>query len=559
MTVVTGKEALARILHAEGVEVVFGIPGATEVQFMDMIAAHPEIRYVLCLHELVCVGMAEGYARASGKPAVLNLHTGTGLAAGLALLSNAREGGVPLIVTVGQQDTRLLAEEPALSDDLVRIAEPFTKWAGEVRRPEDLPTVMRRAFRVAQRPPTGPVMVSLPLDVLAGSLDFAYPVGGHSFTKLRPDERAVQVAADELAAARRPVLLIQEGVARAGALDQVVRLAEQLGAPVYQQWMSDVVFPVRHPLYLGDLEADTPAGRERLAAADVLVAVGTPVFQQVVPTPAPLLPPTVKLVQFDDDPWQIAKNVPVTCAVEGDIEVALAEVNDALAGRLGGEGAAADAARAAVAGRTAAVAAEKAALEQAWDRRVADRWEARPVSAERLFADLRDALPGDAVVVDDCWSYSAALRRTLDLRRPGQFLRSRRGGSIGEGLPMALGVKLAAPGRPVVCVSGDGSAMWSIQSLWNAARDELPVVFVVLSNRCYRLVRVMTERLLGAHDERTPGSCLDPPEIDFCAIARGMGVAGMRVTQPDDLAGALHDALASGTPYLLDVVVDASL
>ena len=189
----TGKEAFMQILHAEGVEYVFGIPGATEVQFVDVMEDHPEIKYVLCMHELAAVGMAEGYARTSGKVGFLNLHTGTGLAAGMPMLSNAWWGGVPLVVTVGQQDTRILAEEAAMSDDLVKIAAPFTKWATEVIRPEDLPTIMRRAFKIATHPPTGPVMVSLPMDVLADTFDFEYQPSSHSYTQApsgRPLDRS---------------------------------------------------------------------------------------------------------------------------------------------------------------------------------------------------------------------------------------------------------------------------------------------------------------------------------------------------------------------------------
>ncbi len=199
MSKVTGKEALMQILRAEGVEYAFGIPGATEAQFVDVMEDHPEIKYVLTMHELTAVGMAEGYARTSGKVGFLNLHTGTGLAAGMPMLSNAYWGGVPLVVTVGQQDTRILAEEAAMSDNLVKIAAPFTKWATEVIEPEDLPTAMRRAFKIATHPPTGPVMVSLPLDVLANTFEFEHQPSAHSYTRLHPDDRSIASAVELLA------------------------------------------------------------------------------------------------------------------------------------------------------------------------------------------------------------------------------------------------------------------------------------------------------------------------------------------------------------------------
>ncbi len=553
MSMTTGKEALIRILREEGVEYAFGIPGATEVQFIDVLEDHPEIKYILSMNELVSVGMAEGYSRATGKVGFLNLHTGTGLAAGMSMLSNAYWGGVPLVVTVGQQDTRILAEEAAMSDDLVKIAAPFTKWATEVRRPEDLPTVMRRAFKIATHPPTGPVMVSLPLDVLANAFDFEYQPSGHSFTRLHPDDRSIAEAVALLAKAERPAIIVEDGVTRCEALDEIVRFAENIGAPVYQPWMADVNFPVHHPLYAGDLDPNTGATRDLLEQFDVLVVVGAMFFMQAIPTPKPLCPPCTKVIQIDDNPWQIAKNFPIACGIEGDIKVALADLNAAVEAGMTG------ATRAAVAGRTEAFATERAEMVKAFDKKVAAEWDDDPISGTRFVAELRDALKPGTHIVDDCWSYSALLRRMLPLKDLREYQRSRTGGAIGAGFAMAIGAKLGLPDRPVVCVSGDGSAMWGIQSLWNAAHYDLPVTFFVLSNRAFRQVRIMKTRILGPEVKgRNLGTVLSPPEIDFCSIARGMGLAARKVTKPGELRQAMIEALESGVPYLVDVVVDAS-
>ncbi|MBN1189403.1 MAG: thiamine pyrophosphate-binding protein [Dehalococcoidales bacterium] len=243
MTKTTGKEALMQILAGEGIEYVFGVPGATEAHFLDAVREHPEISYILCLHELTAAGMAEGYTRACGKLACLNLHTNTGLAAALPMLSNACSGNVPMIITVGQQDTRLLAAEPAMSGDLVKIAAPFVKWATEVIHTEDIPMIMRRAFKVANHPPGGPVMVSFPLDVMAGAFDFDYTPGLQFFTRLHPDDDSIRIAVDLLSRSQNPVIIVEDGISRCQALAEVVRLAEITGARVYQPWMSDVNFP----------------------------------------------------------------------------------------------------------------------------------------------------------------------------------------------------------------------------------------------------------------------------------------------------------------------------
>ena len=553
MSTVTGKEALVQILRAEGVEYVFGIPGATEAQFIDVMEDHPEIRYILCMHELAAVGMAEGYARTSGKVGVVNLHTGTGLAAGMPMLSNAYWGGVPLVVTVGQQDTRILAEEAAMSDNLVKIAAPFTKWATEVIRPEDLPTVMRRAFKIATHPPTGPVMVSLPLDVLANTFEFEYRPSFHSYTRLHPDDRSIEAAVELLLAARNPAIIVEDGVTKCEALAEMVRFAELIGARVYQPWMADVNFPVHHPLYIGDMDPNSIATRDILERADVLVVVGAMFFQQAIPTPRPLVPASTKVIQIDNNPWQIAKNFPIACGIEGDIKVALSDLTQSLDARLDAS------ARAAISDRAKTIAAERRAMVEAFEKKVLAEWDNMPISGTRFMAELRDAIEPGTRIVDDCWSYSAILRRMLPLKDLREYQRARGGGSIGGGLPTALGAKLASPDRPVICVSGDGSAMWSIQSLWNAAHYDIPVTFIILSNAAYRQVRIMKTRLLGEGVKgRNLGTVLSPPDIDFCSIAEGMGLAARKVTEPGELKAAFQEALASGVPNLIDVAVDPS-
>ena len=553
MTNVTGKEALARILRAEGVEFVFGIPGATEAQFIDVMEDHPDIKYILCLNEVVAMGMAEGYARTSGKPGVLNLHTGTGLAASLPILSNAYYGGVPLVVTVGQQDTRLLAGEPAMSDNLVKIAGPFTKWAAEILHPEDIPMMMRRAFKVAAHPPTGPVMLSLPLDVLADSFDFEYPPSSQVFSRLHPDDRSILSAVDLLIQAKNPAIIVEDGITKCEALDEVVRLAEQTGARVYQTWMSDVNFPVDHPQYMGDLDITNLGARAILEKVDVLMVIGALFFQQAVYVPQSLVPPGTRVIQIDNNPWQIGKNYPVTCGIEGDIKTALADLSSALDKKFSSQ------AQNTVQSRIKAIAGEKQNAVKAFEEKILKEKDNLPISGSRLMTEIRDALKPGTRIVDDCWSYSALLRRIVPFKELRSYQRARGGGSIGGGLPNALGVKLASPDRPVVCISGDGSAMWSIQTLWNAAHYHIPVTYIIISNSAYRQVRLMKIKIMGEQVKgRNLGTVLSPPQIDFCKIAEGMGLSAQKVVKPEDLRGALKKALACPEANLVDVVVDAS-
>ncbi len=551
MSMMTGRKALMELLRSEGVEYVFGIPGATEVLFMDGLEDCPEIKYILGLHEVVVSGMAEGYARTSGKVGVVNLHTGPGVAAAMPMLYNAHLGGVPLLVTAGQQDTRLLMQEPALTGDLVGMAGQFTKWSTEVLYAADIPLAIRRAFKIATHPPTGPVFVSLPQDVLEQDVDFESIPRAPSFTQLRPDQEAINRAVELLAKARTPAIIVESGVAKNDALSEVVKLAELIGACVYQPWMADVNFPVSHPQYLEDLDIGSLHAREILQSVDVLVAIGVPLFSQPFHLPEPLLTTNTKVIQIDNDPWEIAKNFPVAAGIQGDIKVSLAELTGVLQKSMSAR------AHEAAEIRAKSIAREKKRMTEAFLEKARQERDSVPISVSRLMQELKDALKPDTLVVDDCWSASRTLRRTMDFTEPKSFQRSRGGGSIGWGMSGPLGVKLACPDRPVVAVVGDGSAMWSIQSLWTAARYDIPVTYVICANARYCQVKIMQKLILGEKAKgRDLGMDLAEPRIDFCQLAQAMGVRGQKVERPEELKEALKLALESGKPGLVEVYIE---
>lgn len=549
----TGRQALLEIFRSEGVQYIFGIPGATEVLFMDALEDCPDITYVLGLHEIVAAGMAEGYARTSGRVGVLNLHTGTGLSAALPMLSNAHQGGVPLVVTAGQQDTRLLAYEPALAGELVRLAQPFTKWATEILHAEDIPTIFRRAFKLATQPPTGPVFVSLPQNIMDGRLNCEYVKGDAVKTRMHPDPESVEASADLLAGARNPAFIVEDGVAKSGALADVIRLAELVGARVYATWMSDVNFPVDHALYAGDLDLAGLRTRDILEKVDVLVAIGAQLFGQPIYLGEPLLSPATRLVQIDDSAWQIGKNFPVAAGVQGDIKSAVTDLTAALVRRMTPEEL--EGARA----RGRAIGEEKQKANAAFAERARSERDRLPISPTRLMQEIRDNLKPGTRIVDDCWSCSAILRRMLGFNEAKSYQRARGGGSIGWGLPGALGVKLASPDRPVVCVSGDGSALWSIQALWTAAHYDIPVTFIICANACYQQVRNMKGLLMGEKARgRYLGTSLGRPQNDFCKIAEGMGIQAQRVEKPQELKAALQRAFGSLRPNLVEVDMESA-
>jgi benzoylformate decarboxylase len=548
-----GAKALMEVFCQEGVEYIFGIPGATEVYFMNALEDYPAIQYMLGLHEAVATGMAEGYSRTSGKPAVLNLHTITGLGAATPLLSNALSGGVPLIVTAGQQDTRLKASEPALAGDLVKLASQFTKWSTEITHATDIPMVFRRAFKVALHPPSGPVFVSLPQDILESEIDFSYTKNSPYYFKLRPDPEAIKLAAGLISKSQNPAMIVEDGVAKSQALSEVVKLAELIGARVYQPWMSDVNFPVNHSQYFGDLNEGSLATPETLVKADAIISIGTGLFSQTRFLDQPLLPSNVPLIQIDDNPWEIGKNFAVAAAVEGDIKLAVDDLTRVLKQTIKPEY------KHAVETRMAKIEVEKKLAETAFSKKSLREKNNIPISATRIMKEINDTLPTGARIVDDCWSASAILRRVLKFDKPLSYQRSRNGGSIGWGLPGSLGVKIASPYNPVICISGDGSAMWSIQSLWTAARYQIPVTFIILSNGCYQQVRNMRKMMLGEKAlSRVMGTNICNPRNDFCKIAEGMNISAHKVEKPADLKKALKRAFGLNKPNLLEVEVDTS-
>ena len=554
MTAMKTTEALFSILREKKVEYVFGIPGATETFLMDALEDAKDLKYILSMNEIAAVGAAEGYARASGKPGFLFLHTGTGLAAALPMLSNAYYGGVPLVVTAGQQDTRLLASEPAMSDDLVKIASPFVKWGIEVICAQDLPMILNRAFKEAEHAPTGPVFVSIPNNIIHEELEYDGRPMAVLDSRLHPADSSIEEAVNILLTAKNPALIVEDGIAKNDALQEVVELAEKIGAGVFQPWMADVNFPVHHPQYLYDLNVNSIQTREMLKEYDLLVVIGSLFFSQAVYVPKPLVTPATKIIQIDSNPRQMGKNYPIDCGIEGHIKIALADLIKALDRTPGGLDAEM------IKGRIKAVSAKKQKMTAAFAAEEEKNRNNVPIHGTRLMTEIRDVLPPGTRVVDDCWSYSTILRRTLPLTEPGSYMRARGGGSIGWGLSGAIGVKMASPDRPVVCITGDGSAMWSIQSLWTAAHYNFPVTFIVLANGCYRQVRMMKRIMLGEKAVgRNLGTNLENPRNDFCKLAEGMGLTAQRVEKPEALKDALQKAFALNKPNLIEVVVDDRL
>ncbi|MFI9271091.1 thiamine pyrophosphate-binding protein [Kitasatospora sp. NPDC052896] len=529
-----GKIAMYEQFAADGIDYMFGNPGTVEQGFLDE-AGRSETSYLLALHEAVAVGMADGYARAAQRPSLVQLHSGVGLGNGIGMLYQAKRGGSPLVVLVGEAGVRYDSMDAQMAADLVAMARPVTKYATRVVDPASTLRVLRRAVKIAMTPPRGPVVVVLPADVLDQVT--AEPVVPTPIpdTRVAPAPALVEQAAEALLAGERPLILMGDGVAASGAQEELTAVAERLGAPVWGVNSSEVNIDTTHPLYGGQLGHMFGADSARVVReADAVLIVGTYVFPEVFPSLVSPFREGARIVHVDLDAYEIAKNFPVELGVVADPKLTLA----ALAGEL-------DRRRPYRAARPD----HPAPTAPAEDGSVLERFV--HVLAERASADL--------AVFDESLTASGALAKFLPPRVPGRFFQTR-GGSLGVGIPGALGVKLARPELQVVGFTGDGGSMYTIQALWTAARHGIDAKFVICNNRRYRLLDLNIEqywRELGIAAHAYPAAFdLSKPDIRFAELAGSLGVPGRRVDRLDQVEDAVEAMLGHDGPYLIDLATD---
>jgi len=549
-----GKQVLMESLMAHEVGFIFGNPGTTENPIIDSLADYPQLRYIAALHEGVALGAASYYSQATGKTAVVNLHVAPGLGNALGMLYDALKANSPLLVTAGQQDTRLRLRDPLLGHDLVAMAAPLTKWSVQAERAYELPLLLHRAFKVTQDPPAGPVFVALPIDVLEQETEVESVPAGPLYRGGLPDPAGIEKAAALLLERERPVIVIGDGIARCRAGDEVLALAEALGAPVWCEAVRmHAAMPSKHANFRLSLPFDADSIRKALDEADGVLLIGGYFFEELWFCPGKPFPSQAVLIQVEESPGLLAYKQGVHVGLVGQFKAVLQGLRAAVE-----EGASAGF-REAAARRNQALGELKEEEVARQRSRAEKRWDRVPISLSRLMAEIEAALPENAIVVDESISASLDLERTLTVRGPGDYYGPR-GGGIGQALPGALGVKLAHPDRPVVAICGDGSAMYSIQALWTAARHDLAILFVILNNGEYRVLKHNMDtyrQRFGVRPDRTyPYMDLRPPDLGFVDLAKGLGVQGFRVTAPGDLGPALTRALSAQRPYLLEVLVE---
>ena len=554
----TGADLFVDTLESYGVTHVFGNPGTTELPVVDAIG-NSDLEYVLGLHEDIAVGMAGGYAQTRRYHAahddsvtpvgVANLHIAPGLAHGLGNIYAAKIAGAPLVVTAGNHSTDFRHEEPILSGDLVEMTQQFCKWSDEVLDVSALPTMLRRAFRIAMTPPTGPVFLGMPLDVTLAETSAEPERLGSIPNAGRGDRREIERAAEYLLEADSPVLVLGDHVARADAVEEAVAFAEAVGARVHGEILAcEINFPTDHDQWISFIPPDEGLA-SMLMGTDTVVFVGCSTNTTLTRHDGQLVDPDTTTVHVSDDPWQIGKNEHADAAVIGDPGAVLAELTSIVEAELSS------------AGRDERL-EEVSSMKQMVDAQMAqlgeDEAPGDPRASKAELVDAMERVVGDAYIVDEGVTSKYAMLTRWDFG-PEQYI-SNKGGGLGYGLPAAVGAAVAEEQREdprtVVGFVGDGSYLYYPHSLYSAARYNLDLTVVIPDNRNYRILKDNTLDLLGGEEEDYDFVAMDmEPPVDLVANAQSHGARAELVETPDEIEGALEEAIGRSGPDVLDVLV----
>ena len=551
----TGKQALLEMLKAEGVRHIFGNPGTSEAPIMDLLGDYPELRYFLTLQESVAMGMGESYARATEKPSLVMLHVDSGLANGIALMLDALNTGTPMVIMSANYDARKINETKT---DLAELVRPVTKWAVELNLPDQIPSMVRRAFNDANSHPKGPVYVGFTANALEGEAEMNIVPSRKVHDSYGPDPKGIEEAASLLLAAKRPMMMVGDRVSEDHANSQAVELAELLGLPVHQSRGAEVSFPTTHPQFFGNHTLRVASGRELLQEVDLVLAIGMDAMDELFYWGDIVLGPSTKLIHIDPIPGRVGRSEPTDVGIISHCGLAIEALISAIKPRL------TPVMENEIVGRKLEAVAAVVERRKAFDDSVSAKWDNKPMIPARMMSELAKAIPANAIVVDDSVSNRATMRHYFQGEKRGD-LRAFRGQSIGGGIGTTMGTQVANPDRPVFGIIGDGSAMMTIQGLWTAANDDIPCIFVICNNGMYRVLRVNFEVYQREilQQKESAGANLPfsdfPTPFDISAIAAGMGVHGERITDPAEIAPAVQRAIASGKPAVLDIVIDGSL
>lgn len=550
----TGNQKVIEQLVADGFKYMFGNPGTVEQGFLDAMADYPEIEFVLSHQESVAVLMADGYARATNKPALVQLHSSPGIGNAVGALYQAKRGHSPLVVIAGDAGVKYLNMDAQMAADLVAMMEPVTKYATVVYDKNSLLRTLRRAVKIAATPPMGPVYVCLPLDILSEiNTEEVFPTHIPD-TKVIPTADTVNKFADELLKANQPIIFMGDGVYASEAQAELTELAELLGAEVYGVDVGNLNIDHTHPCYMGTTGhmfgfASLPITQK----GDVNLIIGTYMLPEVFPELGDVFPKDAKVLHIDLNAYEIAKNHRVDMSIVADPKETLRAIITKLSELISDEQ------RATAQKRIESFRVQKdEALKIQLEKDNANL-NKNPMFMSEFMVELAKRLPADTVIFDEALTNGPAVTTYFPPKIPGNYFVTR-GGSLGVGFPGALGAKFANPDKLVIGFSGDGGSMYTIQALASANRHKKGVKFIVCNNASYRLLQLnMTqywkEMNVTGRDFPIPFD-LSVPDIRFDLLAQAMGIGGVRVSSPEQIVPAIEQMLADDKPFLIDLILE---
>jgi len=555
MNQLEGTDYFLTALRQEGVEYIFGNPGHTELKMLDHLAEIEDMSYVLGLNEAVCLAIADGYAMASGKLGVFCAHVLPGLGNAIGMLYDASKTGSPLLLAIGQQDSEFALTEPALWGDLIHQVKPLTKWAYQIEHINELEMALQRAIKIAMTPPTGPVCLSLPKDVMQQKTDFTLASPTQIASRICADDEAIKRASQRIVKASRPLIIVGDEVGKSQAETVLQEFAELIACPVYVEPSSNGLnFFSEHPLFHGTLPRVQKGVLEILENADLIFSVGADIFTMAAFSRRKPLPKDVPLIQLNIDTWRLGKNYPAEIALWGDPKITLqrllkyaaVHVNQEKNQTIRSE-------------RLARLGQQKQTMIDTLNRNTTAEASLHPIASSVLIQSIIDLAPDDTVIVDESNTTGITLRPNL-MRRNLRYY-ALKGGGLGWGLPASIGVALACPNRPVLALLGDGSAMFTIQGLWTAARYQTRVIFLICNNKQYRLIKHRLHHYGGGAAARSghyPGVELRDPQIDFVLLGHSLGIWSVHIEDFSQFRDIFKRAFEHNGPVLININVEGS-
>lgn len=533
-----GNNKLIQQFLADGINYMFGNPGTVEEGFLDVLDSYDNLHYITCLHESVAVAMADGFSRKSGKVSVVQLHSGVGLGNGIGMMYQAMRGHSPLLIIAGEAGIKYDSLDSQMACNLVDMAKPVSKWAGRVTHKDSLLRMVRRAIKIALTPPQGPVFLALPLDILDEENNEEVVKSVLLHTNSSACSEDIMAVAELLVNSSKPIFIIGDGISASKAQNEIENLANIVGAKVYGADYSQFNFNTTNPLFMGTLgHMFGENSKTKVETADVVLVSGTYLFPEVFPCIGQVFKPETKIIHIDLNSYEIAKNHYVDLGIVADPKSTLAKISEQI--RL----------------------IQTLKQQQNAENRKADLGSTQKLLIEDnivgLFVKcLSEKISGEYVIFDEALTSSPYLEKYFPMQKEGTYFQTR-GGSLGVGIPGALGIKLASEIDTVIVFTGDGGSMYTIQALNTASRYGIDVKIVILNNGSYKLLKNNIDvyrETYGIIKDNYP-DCFDlKPTIDFSMLAKSMGVMNtFEVKSKDDIENGVDIMLSSKGTFVMDL------